>query len=203
MAILEILTYPNPTLRKKSKEISPSDFQKAEIKAFTKSMLETMYHSRGIGLAAPQVGRLQRIVVMDTRAAYDKETPLEDPELRRYKVSAMTDLEKKMEQPLVLISPKVLEKKGKVSFQEGCLSVPSYFEKVERASWIRFEYFNLKGEKQICEVDGLIAICVQHEIDHLDGKLFIDRLSTVKSQRIKNAIKKYGYETESNSNENS
>ncbi len=193
IAKLKILTYPNPILRKVSKELREEDFKNEELTSFSENLLHTMYESYGIGLAAPQVGRLQRIVAMDTTAAYNDQNPLEDMELRRYKVKSITDLEKQIPQPLILINPKVIDKKGSVKFQEGCLSVPTYFEEVKRAERICFEYYNLKGEKKTKEVDGLIAICIQHEIDHLDGKLFIDHLSTIKGQKIKQRIKKHGY----------
>ena len=190
---LEILTYPNPLLREVSKELQKEEFHSKKLKEFSQNLLHTMYESLGIGLAAVQVGCLKRIIAMDTSRAYEREKPIEDMELSRYEVKSMTELEKKISQPWILINPKILEKKGSVIFQEGCLSVPSYFESVKRAEWIRFEYYNIEGEKKTVEVDGLISVCVQHEIDHLDGKIFIDRLSTLKGQRLKHRIKKYGY----------
>lgn len=182
--LLEILTYPNPKLRELSvavKEVTE------ELVEYSKSMIETMYDSNGVGLAAPQVGRLERMIVIDTRPHDDDGNPTEE---------GMTDLEKAVEYPLVLINPEVKFKKGKTIYGEGCLSVPGYVENVERAEYVEAEYINTKGEKVEIKTDGLLAICIQHEIDHLDGKLFIDRLSFLKSNRIKDRIKKFGYETE-------
>ena len=102
----------------------------------------------------------------------------------------MTALEKKIPQPLILINPKVVQSKGDTTYNEGCLSVPTYFEVVHRSEWIKFEYLDLNGKSHTYETDGLLSICIQHEIDHLDGKLFIDKLSIVKSNRIKSKIKK-------------
>ena len=181
MAKLDILTFPDPRLRKKS---TPVYQVTDELRQFTNDMLETMYASRGIGLAAPQVNRLDRVVVIDTRPK-DEEG--------RYDLSTMTELEKAIEQPLILINPEVTAKDGMTTYDEGCLSVPSYFETVQRAEHISVKMLNLDGEEVEFEVDGLLAICIQHEIDHLDGKLFIDRLSTIKSNRIKSKIKKFGY----------
>jgi peptide deformylase len=179
---LEILTYPNPKLRELSKPIKKVTEEHA---AFSQNMIETMYSSRGVGLAAPQVGRLERIVVIDTRPHDEEGNPTEE---------GMTDLEKNYSYPLVLINPEVKKKEGKTTYDEGCLSVPGYIETVERANYVEVEALNANGEKIEIKTDGLLAICIQHEIDHLDGKLFIDRLSFLKSNRIKDRIKKYGYE---------
>jgi len=178
--MLEVLKFPDPRLRKKS---VPVEQVTGEHRQFIDNMLETMYGFKGIGLAAPQVGRLERIVVIDTR-------PREEA---RYEEIEFTDLEKKVPQPLVLINPEIKQKDGKVTYDEGCLSVPTYYETVERAKHIVLTYLDKEGKKIELEVDGLLSICVQHEIDHLDGKLFIDRLSPVKSNRIRSKIKKFGY----------
>lgn len=180
MAKLEILKFPDPRLRKKGvevKEVTP------ELQQLAKDMLETMYDSRGIGLAAAQVNVQVRLIVLDTR-------PKENG---RYKPEEQTELEKAIEQPLVLFNPVVTKKVGKTTYEEGCLSVPTYFETVERADVITVEALDINGKKISFEADGLLAICIQHEIDHLDGKLFIDRLSPIKSIRIKSKIKKFGY----------
>ena len=181
MAILEVLTFPDPRLRKVSQSI---DKVSPEQVKFSEDMLETMYDFKGIGLAAPQVARLERIVVIDTRQKGDDD---------RYKLDGMTELEQKVEQPLVLFNPVITHKEGKTTYDEGCLSVPSYYETVERFELIEVEALNAKGETFKIKTDGLLSICIQHEIDHLDGKLFIDRLSVVKSGRIKKQIKKHGY----------
>lgn len=180
MAKLEILKYPDPRLRKKGEVVKEVT---SELKQFAADMLETMYDSRGIGLAAIQVNRQVRLVVIDTR-------PTENG---RYKTEDMTELEQKVQQPLILFNPEVVKKKGKTTYDEGCLSVPTYFETVERADEIEVKALDGNGKPLNFIVDGLLAICVQHEIDHLDGKLFIDRLSTIKSARIKSKIKKFGY----------
>ncbi|MES2767923.1 MAG: peptide deformylase [Bdellovibrionota bacterium] len=184
--ILEILTFPNPKLRELSKPVKEVT---EELVLYSQSMLETMYDSRGVGLAAPQVGRLDRMIVIDTRPHDDEGKPTEE---------GMTELEKGVQYPLVLINPEIKVKEGKTVYGEGCLSVPGYVENVERANYVEVDYLNTKGEKIRIKSDGLLAICIQHEIDHLDGKLFIDRLSFLKSNRIKDRIKKFGYETKSN-----
>jgi peptide deformylase len=180
MAILEVLKFPDPRLRQKGlpvKEVTP------ELTQFAKDMLETMYSLKGIGLAAAQVNRQIRLLVLDTRPR----------EGGRYKPEEMTELEQKITQPLALFNPEVIAKKGKTTFDEGCLSVPSYFETVERFEWIRVKALDINGQPIEFETDGLLAICIQHEIDHLDGKLFIDRLSPIKANRLKAKIKKFGY----------
>jgi peptide deformylase len=180
MAILEILKFPDPRLRKKCEpvaEVTP------ELKKFAEDMFETMYASKGIGLAAAQVDRQIRLIVLDTRPK----------EGGRYKPEEMTEMERAVPQPLAIFNPEVIRKEGKTTYDEGCLSVPTYFETVERADIIDVVGLDIDGKPLKFTVDGLLAICIQHEIDHLDGKLFIDRLSPIKSARIKSKIKKYGY----------
>lgn len=180
MALLEILKFPDPRLRKKCAAV---DEVTPELKKLAEDMFETMYASKGIGLAAAQVDRQVRLVVLDTRPR----------EGGRYKPEEMTEMERAIEQPLALFNPEVTRKQGKTTYDEGCLSVPTYFETVERADIIEVTALDINGKKITFTVDGLLAICIQHEIDHLDGKLFIDRLSPIKSARIKSKIKKYGY----------
>lgn len=184
MAILEILTYPNPLLREVSQPVT--DFN-ADLKKLVDDMLETMYDANGIGLAAAQVGELKRMLVIDTRPR--------DEKARRYAYDELTDLEKKIEQPLVLINPVIISGDGKTTFDEGCLSVPSFFETVERFEKIKVKACDVNGKEFQFEVDGLLAICIQHEMDHLEGTLFIDHISFTKSNKIKNQIKKNGYPT--------
>lgn len=181
MAILPILTYPDPRLREISKPVETFD---AKLKQLISDMLETMAQAKGIGLAAPQVGELQRVLVIDIRRPADPEEE-DDQEL--------TELESKVPFPLVLINPVVVKGQGKTVYEEGCLSVPGYYEEVNRYNWVRVEAQDAEGKRFILETDGLLAICIQHEMDHLEGKLFIDRLSFVKSNKIKNKIKKIGY----------
>lgn len=190
MAILPILTYPDPRLREISK---PVEKVSKEIKALVDNMLETMYQASGIGLAAPQVGQLLRILVIDVRRLSEPEEG-DDPQ-----ESALTELESKVQFPLVLINPVVVKGEGQTTYEEGCLSVPGYYEEVNRFNWVQIEALNREGEKFRLETDGLLAICIQHEMDHLEGKLFIDRLSFVKSNKIKNKIKKVGYPTKKES----
>jgi peptide deformylase len=181
---LEILTYPNPILREVSepvKEFGP------ELKKLTENMLETMYDANGIGLAAPQVGELIQMLVIDTRPR--------DPEASRYENEDQTELESKIQQPLILINPEIVKGEGKTTFDEGCLSVPSFFETVERFEKVEVKAFDVNGKEFRLVTDGLLAICIQHEMDHLAGTLFIDHISFTKSNKIKNQIKKGGYPT--------
>lgn len=180
MAKLEILTYPDARLREVSKTVEKVT---PEIQELVQDMLETMYAASGIGLAAPQVNRQLRILVIDTRPS----------ENGRYEPNDMTELEQKVKYPLVLINPVITAGEGSTTYDEGCLSVPGYYETVERFDLVEVEALNEKGEKLKFKTDGLLAICVQHEMDHLEGKLFIDRISFVKSNKIKNKIKKVGY----------
>lgn len=189
MAILEVLKFPDPRLRKVSQLVEAVN---DDLKKFAEDMLETMYEQKGIGLAAPQVNRLVRLIIVDTRPT----------EKGRYKPENSSELEQNIDQPLILFNPVITKKEGATTYEEGCLSVPGYFETVKRYDYIEVEALNIKGEKINFGVDGLTAICIQHEIDHLDGKLFIDRLSLIKSNKIKNKIKKFGYpERESDKDE--
>ena len=162
--LLTILKFPDPKLRRMCE---PVDSVTSDLAQFSKDMLETMYSFNGIGLAAAQVDKTIRLLVVDTR-------PKEDG---RYTQDGQTDLEKGISQPLTLFNPVIVKKEGKIKYDEGCLSIPSYFETVERFKYIEVEALNEKNEKIIVKTDGLLSICIQHEIDHLDGKLFIDRLS--------------------------
>lgn len=184
MAILEVLKFPDPRLREVSEPIEKFD---NKLKQIVSDMFETMYAENGIGLAAPQVGILQRLLVIDTRPR-DRKGRYEEQE-----GNEMGPLESKIEQPLVVINPIILKGNGKTVFSEGCLSVPTFFEDVQRFETIELQYQDVEGKKHVITLDGLLAICVQHEIDHLEGTLFIDHLSLIKNNRIKNQIKKHGY----------
>lgn len=185
MAILEVLKFPDPRLRKVSVEVKNFDAKtKTRLKKLSGEMFETMYDENGIGLAAPQVAELIRLLVIDARPRDTK---------GRYSIEDQSEMEKSVVQPLVIINPVILQHEGKTTFDEGCLSVPTFFETVERHKYIELQYHDLNGEKQILKTDGLLAIVIQHEMDHLDGTLFIDHLSLVKSNKIKNQIKKHGY----------
>lgn len=182
MSLLKILTYPDPRLKEVSEPVV--DFG-PQLKKLAEDMLETMYDAHGIGLAAPQVGILKRFLVIDTRPRDEKG--------KRYNYDEMTELEQKVPQPLFIANPRVVKGEGKQTFDEGCLSVPGFYETVERFDVVEIEGEDVSGKTFRFKTDGLLAVCVQHEMDHLDGQLFIDRISFLKSSRIKNQIKKSGY----------
>ena len=161
MALLNILHFPDNRLRQKGEDISTFD---DNLKKISSNMLETMYASKGIGLAAVQVNLPIRLIVIDISESRDK--------------------------PLFLVNPVIIDKKDKITFEEGCLSVPGFYEQVERYNNISFTYKNLDGESQNGTAQGLLAVCIQHEIDHLDGKLFVDYISNIKRDRIAKKIKK-------------
>ena len=161
MASLEVLHFPNPRLRLKALPIAAVN---EEIRALAFDMLETMYTEGGIGLAATQVDVQKRLVVID--------------------------LSEDRDQPIILINPEIMESEGSEQMKEGCLSVPGYYDLVERAEKIRYRYQDLDGNQLEREADGLLAVCIQHEIDHLDGKLFIDYLSPLKQQRLRKKLEK-------------
>lgn len=161
MAILEVLHFPDERLRRKALQVEEIN---SNIKKIANDMLETMYRENGIGLAATQVNIQKRIVVID--------------------------LSEEKNEPLILINPVISKLEGKESMREGCLSVPEYYDFVERAETIEFSYKTLENELVKSRTDGLLAVCIQHEIDHLDGKLFIDYLSPLKRQRLKKKIEK-------------
>ncbi len=162
MAILEIVKYGDPVLRKKTEpitEITDDVIQLAE------DMLETMYAAPGVGLAGPQVGVSLQICVVDIV-----------PEGKR--------------KPIVLINPKILSGEDKIELEEGCLSFPKIYEKVKRWNKVRVEYVDLKGHLNEVEVEGFLAKAFQHEIDHLNGKVFIDYLPDWKRKLVEKEIRR-------------
>jgi len=161
MAILEILHYPDTRLREQARPVETVD---GAIRQLVDDMFETMYAAPGIGLAAIQVNAPWRVVVIDVSDERD--------------------------QPLCLINPEILERWGEETMEEGCLSVPGYYDKVTRADRVRVRALNREGEPFETEADGLLAVCIQHEIDHLDGKLFVDYLSNLKRQRVRKKLEK-------------
>ena len=161
MALLTILHYPDSRLRLCAKPVAAVT---AEIRQLATDMLETMYAAPGIGLAAIQVGVDQRVIVVDVSEHGDA--------------------------PQVFINPEILSRDGKEKMQEGCLSVPGVFEEVERAERVRVRALDRDGQALEFDADGLLAVCIQHEIDHLDGKLFVDYLSELKRQRIRRKLEK-------------
>jgi peptide deformylase len=161
MALLQILEFPDPRLRTRAQPVAQVD---AALRTLVDDMFETMYAAPGIGLAATQVNVAKRVLVID--------------------------LSEKHDQPLVLINPEVLERAGVEETEEGCLSVPGYFDKVQRAEKIRVRALDRDGKQIEFEAEGLLAVCIQHEIDHLDGKLFVDYLSELKRTRIRKKLEK-------------
>ena len=159
--ILDILKYPNKKLRTVAKEVEAVN---GDIKQLVKDMFETMYAAPGIGLAATQVNFHQRIIVID--------------------ISDDSD------QPLCLINPEIIEKSGEIEYEEGCLSVPNYYENVKRANEIKVRALNEKGVSFEIEANEMLAVCIQHEMDHLMGILFVDHLSKLKQKRLKKKAEK-------------
>ena len=161
MALLNILQYPDERLHTIAQPVAEID---ERIQTLVKDMFETMYESRGIGLAATQVDVHERVVVMD--------------------------LTEDKSEPRVFINPVIIEKNGETTYEEGCLSVPGIYDTVTRAERVKVEALDEKGEKFTLEADGLLAICIQHELDHLMGKVFVEHLSQLKQNRIKTKLKK-------------
>ncbi|MGB5491227.1 MAG: peptide deformylase [Woeseiaceae bacterium] len=161
MAKLKILEFPDPRLRTKAAAVEAVD---DHLRALIDDMFETMYGAPGIGLAATQVDVHRRFLV--------------------------TDVSSDGSDPHVLINPEILEKDGVTVSDEGCLSVPGYYEEVERAEHIRVRFLDREGKTQEMEAEGLLAVCIQHEMDHLEGKLFVDYLSEAKRQRIRKKLLK-------------
>jgi peptide deformylase len=161
MAKLTILEFPDPRLRKQAVSVDVVD---DELRTLVDDMFETMYAAPGIGLAATQVDVHRRLLVADVSS--DKS------------------------EPHVFINPEILEKDGVTVTEEGCLSVPGYYEEVKRADHIRVRYLDREGQECEGEFEGLLAVCIQHEIDHLDGKLFVDYLSEAKRSRIRKKLEK-------------
>jgi len=191
VAILEVLKYPDPRLRNKGKAVETVS---PEMQKLADDMLETMYHERGIGLAAIQVGVEVRLLVIDTSPRDGELNAEAEGHKERYDLDDdQTDLEKQVAMPLVIFNPEIVQKEGKTTFDEGCLSLPGYYETVERSKLIEVTGLDREGQPMTLKLDGLLSICMQHEIDHLEGKVFIDRLSPIKSKRLKAKIKKFGY----------
>ena len=161
MAILTILEYPDPRLRTRAVPVAHFD---ADFGRLVDDMLETMYVAPGIGLAASQVNVHRQLVVMD--------------------------LSKDQSEPLVFVNPEILERRGVATAEEGCLSVPGIYDEIERAAEVRVRARDRHGGVFERELDGLLAVCLQHEMDHLEGKLFVDYLSALKRERIRKKLEK-------------
>lgn len=168
---LEIFKYPAPVLKKIAKPVT--EFNQ-ELKELARDMLYTMYHAPGIGLAAPQVGVSLRMFVIDIWYEREKVTLHDGTE--EYRLSDF--------QPMVIINPVFKKKEGEFLYEEGCLSVPGIYEEVKRAELVTLEYQDLEGNFHTLEADELLSVCLQHENDHLDGIVFVERLSMLKKQFI-------------------
>ncbi|MDB5867170.1 MAG: def1 [Betaproteobacteria bacterium] len=161
MALLPILHYPDPRLHKVASKVRVVDDR---IRKLVRDMAETMYAAPGIGLAATQVDVHERVLIIDISDARD--------ELQAF------------------INPEIIEASGECETEEGCLSVPGVYDLIRRAERVKVRALNLQGEPFTLEADGLLGVCIQHEIDHLDGKVFVDYLSRLKQQRIAARMKK-------------
>ncbi len=161
MAKLKILEFPDPRLRTRAEAVGEVD---ERIRTLVDDLFETMYEADGIGLAATQVDVHERVLVADVSSDRSE--------------------------PCALINPVIIEKDGVTTSDEGCLSVPGFYEPVQRAEHIRVRYLDRAGDEAELEAEGLLAICIQHEMDHLDGKLFVDYLSEAKRSRIRKRLLK-------------
>ncbi len=161
MALRPILVIPDTTLRQVADPVAVVD---DEVRGLVGDMFATMYDAPGIGLAAPQVGVLRRVVVIDVAKRRDEEA---------------------VPQPIAMINPVITRASGeKATFEEGCLSIPDYYEEVERPAVIEVSYLDRDGRPASMEAEGILAVCIQHEIDHLDGVLFVDHISRLKRARV-------------------
>jgi len=166
MAILPIIHYPDARLHKIAAPVAAVD---DSIRKLARDMADTMYSAPGVGLAATQVDVHKQVIVIDMSETHD--------------------------QLLVLINPKILDSRGRADCEEGCLSVPGIFEKVTRAEWVKVQALGIDGKLFQVESDGLLAVCIQHEIDHLKGKVFVEYLSQLKQKRIIGKLKKQQRQT--------
>ena len=164
MALREILVVPNPVLKQVSQPVAKVD---DELRALMDDMLETMYDAPGIGLAAIQIGVPKRVIVMDLAGPDEEKAP-------RY-----------------FVNPEILWSSDETApYEEGCLSIPEIYDEVERPARVKLKYLNYQGEEVIEDAEGLVAVCIQHEMDHLEGVLFIDHLSRLKRDRAVARVKK-------------
>ncbi len=163
MAVLEILKYPHPILKRRSKEVEKID---GEVKKLIEDMKETMYQANGIGLAACQVGVSQRVIVLDV-------SPM-DPDQEFF----------------AMINPEIISEEGEIEYEEGCLSVPECVEKIKRRERVWVRGLSLEGKEVEIRGEGILAIALQHEIDHINGILILDRISRLKREVYRNKLKK-------------
>jgi len=172
MALREILTFPDPRLAEVATPVEQVD---DEIRTLIDDMFETMYEAHGVGLAAPQIGVLKRIIVVDCGDRRD------DDEAE----GALGPKE-----PVAVVNPVVESSEGKITWEEGCLSIPGYYDEVTRAGRVVITGLDRNGEPLCIEAEGLLGVCLQHEIDHLEGTLFLDHLSRLKQGVVKKKLKK-------------
>ncbi len=161
--VREILVWPHPTLKKKAEPVAVVD---ESIRQLIKDLFESMYAADGVGLAAPQIGVLKNVIVLDT-------TPRQ-PDAK----------------PVAMVNPEILTYEGKVDYKEGCLSIPGEAEDVERAAKVTVRFLDEQGQEQTISCEGLLAIAVQHETDHLKGTMFVDHISSLKRELIRKRMKK-------------
>ena len=164
MALLPILEFPDPRLRTKAVPVDPARLADPAFQRLFDDMFETMYEAPGIGLAASQVDVHQRFMVIDVSEEKDR--------------------------PMVFVNPEIVSRDGEQVYQEGCLSVPGIYADVTRANEIDVRFLDREGKPQELRVDGLLAVCIQHEMDHLDGKLFVDYLSPLKREMVRKKLAK-------------
>ncbi len=164
MAMLPILEFPDPRLRTKAVPVDPAQLVAADFQRLLDDMFETMYAAPGIGLAASQVDVHQRFMVID--------------------------VSEEKNAPQVFVNPEIVSRDGEQVYQEGCLSVPGIYADVTRANRITVRYLGRDGQPRELETDGLLAVCIQHEMDHLDGKLFVDYLSPLKREMVRKKLAK-------------
>jgi peptide deformylase len=161
--VREILIWPDPLLKKKASAVAKVD---DSVRKLIDDMFETMYAADGVGLAAPQIGVLKNVIVLDTRPRQPDS------------------------QPVAMVNPVIVEKVGTTLYTEGCLSIPGEAEEIERAAQVTVKFLDRDGQEQQLQCDGLLAIAVQHETEHLEGVLFVDHLSTLKREMIKKRMKR-------------
>jgi peptide deformylase len=185
MAKLKIYTFPDVVLSQKARPIErveKSYFKLAD------DMLETMYEAPGVGLAANQVGILERFLVVDTEYDVMDLEDLKEGEKIPDGAEVTNGQIITGKKPLIVINPEIIYREGKTTIEEACLSVPSYQAEVQRAEKIKVQFQDINGLTQVLSADGLLAVCIQHEMDHLEGTLFIDRLSKLKQDFAKKKL---------------
>lgn len=189
MAKLKIFTFPDVVLAKKA---APIERVERSLFKVADDMLETMYEAPGIGLAANQVGILERILVIDVDYEMEELPEGTPPPLGEVVGNCLL----KNKKPQVIINPEIIHKEGSILFSEGCLSVPEFSAEVKRSEKIKLQYQDINGLQRTLSAEGLLAIAIQHEMDHLEGRLFIDRLSPLKKEMVKKKLRQERRERE-------